>query len=587
MAKISKRSGIAAVFLAALSVFCLNCGSSVRPFPLAEPLTEDPDRTHVEQMPEEYWSPFGWDAFDQTITRPLTRVFAVDPAGPSVNVNSFDEVPNSSWFTDRIGLGGFGVDETRTGACPDELLDTTGPWTVTDAKPNGANPGFLIRAQDGRRYLLKFDGHLQPERATSADVVGSRIYHAAGFFAPCNFIVFFDPAILEMDPEAEAENALGEDIPMTQEHVDTVLAAAVQLPDGRVRASASLFLDGRPIGPWRYQDTRDDDPNDVIDHQDRRELRGARVLAAWLNHFDAREQNTLAVWVEDEQASYVRHYYLDFGDSFGSQWDWEYLTRRLGHSNYFDVGDVFVDLITLGTIPRAWEQVEISPVAPLFGYFDAAHFDPMDWEPGYPNPAFSRMRDEDGAWMARILAHFTDEHIRAALDEAHLFDPIHDAELYRLLVARRDRILHAYLRIRSPLHHFEVTGPGDAPQLCFVDLASLTGVTDGRLVRYQTQMTFGDNDTPTWSRFEEVQPTSDSATVCIELTEDGQRPVPLDSDVAPDSHQRYAVLDVFLLPESGAEPIPPARLHFYDLGELNFQLVGIERPADVAAFGSN
>ena len=70
-----------------------------------------------------------------------------------------------------------------------------------------------------------------------------------------------------------------------------------RLADGRVRVTASRYLAGRPIGPFRYYGTRTDDPNDVIPHENRRELRGLRLFAAWTNHDDTRAHNTQDVTV--------------------------------------------------------------------------------------------------------------------------------------------------------------------------------------------------------------------------------------------------------------------------------------------------
>ena len=64
---------------------------------------------------------------------------------------------------------------------------------------------------------------------------------------------------------------------ITEEDIDKVLGKAMRLKNGLLRASASRFVPGRPIGPFKYEGTRSDDPNDVIDHQDRRISLGEHV----------------------------------------------------------------------------------------------------------------------------------------------------------------------------------------------------------------------------------------------------------------------------------------------------------------------
>ena len=80
---------------------------------------------------------------------------------------------------------------------------------------------------------------------------------------------------------------------MTAADVDARLArprGALTAPTGSWRAKG---ISGKDIGPFRYYGTRPDDPNDIYPHEHRRELRGMRVFAAWLNHDDSRSINTL------------------------------------------------------------------------------------------------------------------------------------------------------------------------------------------------------------------------------------------------------------------------------------------------------
>lgn len=565
-----------------LSALSACAGQQVRPFSAGEAVWEDDDRHHVAEMPREYWSGLAWDAIDQIVFVPTNRFLRMDFAEAAENVNAFDEVPNSSWFENRLGLREMTHEELRRGACPEAVLRGDETWTIVAGKPNGANPGFIIRDEQGRGWVIKFDGrNFRDERATAADVFGSRVYHAAGYHSPCNIIVHFDREVLQIGEDAETEDERGEDIPMAEHHIDEIVSGAIRTEDGLYRASASLFVDGRPIGPWRYQGRRRDDPNDAVRHEDRRELRGSRLLAAWLNHFDAREQNTLSTWFETEDGrNYVRHYLIDFGDCLGSRWLQDGLSRRFGYSSYFDPAHVAADFLSLGFISRPWNDVEISRVAPMLGYFDAEHFDPRRWRAGYPNPAFARETPEDGAWMARIIARMDEDAIRVMLGEGRVINEEDEAELMRVLLARRQRILDHYLRVRSPLADFEVQEDGTT--VCFADLATLSGVTDASVLRYETRYYDGRFRVPVWVRTENPGGAVPPEKLCVSLVEDGHRSFGGGEGADADS---YVIVDLLLYPEPAMDPLGPARLHFYDNGEAGYQLVGIERPEDAVAPG--
>ena len=551
--------------LAALALLTA-CGGGVQKFPLKDPMWLDPDRRPFKEMPEEYFSPFAWDGADQTIFRPISRFFAVDPAGESVNVNALDEVPDSSWFTNRIGRYRMTAAQTAKGPCTTPLPSTKGPWKVTGAKPNGANPGFLMKAED-KRYLVKFDGIVQGPRASAADVVGSKIYHAAGYFVPCNRIIHFDRKILKIADDAKSEDERGDKVPMTEADLDTVFSKGIRLKDGRYRANLSLFVEGKPVGPWTYQDTRDDDPNDVVDHEDRRELRGMRVLAAWLNHFDSREQNTLATFIEAKQGGgWVRHNMIDFGDSFGSVWEPPMLGRRIGHSYYLDFPDVLEDFLTFGALDRPWDDARFGKSGPVFGYYDVESFQPADWVPGYPNPAFGRMSERDGAWMTRIMARFSDEHVRAMVATAELSSFL-ERELVRILIGRRDKIFRRWLTRLSPLTDPHVIVDAGTARLCLEDLGIVSRIAKADSRRYGARAWLGEALSPAnLGRTRLV----DGTVVCADLPK-----VAGASKTAP----QYVIVDL-VAGSDGETPTYPARTHLYHLGGSEYRVVGLERPEE-------
>ena len=72
------------------------------------------------------------------------------------NINTIDEVPDSSWFTNRIGIEPITADESRAapiaGAPPDPSR-----WVLIREKTAGIHPGFTARDAKGETWFLEFD----------------------------------------------------------------------------------------------------------------------------------------------------------------------------------------------------------------------------------------------------------------------------------------------------------------------------------------------------------------------------------------------------------------------------------------------
>ena len=517
-------------------------------------------------MPETYESSFSWDAVDNSLFRPMSKFFQVDSYGEAENVNAFDEVPNSSWFTNRIGARPLAPDEVALGYCAEgpelEFDPPDGSWLVDHGKDNGANPGFRVNVQ-GEKFLLKTDD-AQTERATAAAAIASRLYYAAGWWAPCDSVVYFKKSALKLKPGLTIKANVGPARPFDQKVLDRMLAESGRRGE-LYRAVASRWLPGVPLGPFTYEGTRRDDPSDVIAHENRRDLRGARLIAAWLNHFDSREQNSMSTWMatnpkDGASAGYVRHWYIDLGDCFGSEWTVDAVSRRLGHAYLLDFGYMLEDFSTFGAIERPWDRARRTPGATNFGYFNERDFDPELWRGEYPNPAFGRMTERDGAWATRIIARFTAEQIRAAVGVGNFTNPAHTEFLVRVLLARQRRLLARYFSKLSPLADVQISGS----RFCATDLARRTGTFPSAAFRYHAELGRGTADAAT------VQTVpGPRGETCVDL---GQAPVA--RSVADESPERYVRLRVF----NGIAP-GPLVVHFYDLGaERGLRLVGIERP---------
>ena len=558
------------------------CASSERRFPLRAPLWQDTDlrsvtlpcrrdptkkdRAHISCAPEEYVSPLAWDGVDNMIFRPFVRVLAVDPGGEAVNVNSLDEVPDSAWFTNRLGVHPMSLEELALGACDPSLLlepetAAEGTWVIDSGKGNGSSAGFRVNIPGKGKYMFKAEPPEQPERPSAASVIGAAVYNAVGFYTSCERVVYYPPSVLKLTPGLRYSANLSEERDFDRKALDKIINDSPKR--GKLtRVQASAWLPGRLIGPFRYVGTRADDPNDVIAHEDRRELRGGRLLAAWLDHFDAREQNTMDAWIADRPGKpdsspgFVRHYYLDTSDCLGSEWEWDGISRRLGLSYIVDWGDIGADFVTLGIPLRPWDRVRRMPGREIFGYFNVEEFVPENWKNEYPNAAFSRMTERDGAWMARILSRFTPEMVSTLARMADFSDAGNTAYLAFVLEGRLERILDRYLTRLSPVAEVHVEGKD---QLCGVDLAEKRRVREAASFHYAARSANG--------VFLPVTYRGD-ADICVTLPR-----VAGDGGPADDAAERYFTVTIEDGVAKGA-----LVAHLYDLGpSRGYRLVGIER----------
>jgi hypothetical protein len=253
-----------------------------------------------------------YDMLENSVYRPGDKV----PNVRAQNVNTVDEVPDSSWFTNR-------ADRRRlTGAEIAAGPDTTngpapGVWTVTSAKSMGIMAGFTMRDAAGVTWFVKFDPAGYLGMATGTEVLATKLLWALGYHVPENHLAWVRRDQLVVGDKATIRTPSGRRR-MRLADIDAVVRGAARERDGSYRMVASKRIEGQPLGGFRFYGTRPDDPNDIVSHEHRRELRGYGTFAAWLNHVDPKSINTFDTLVKEKGRSVVRHYLLDFGSTIGS-----------------------------------------------------------------------------------------------------------------------------------------------------------------------------------------------------------------------------------------------------------------------------
>ena len=550
--------------LAAVGVFAAAAAAQQPKFFPDDPVLVDDDQLDVPVAPAEIDLS---DMFDR-----FAHIFA-DLGDPepteALNVNTLDEVPDSPWFTNRHGAERMSAAALRRGPDTGDGPDTSTPWRIFRSKIGGVTPGFQIIDGRGDRYVIKFDPPGNPELSSAAEIIGTKLFHAIGYHTPENYIARVDPeAGLAIEPGTVIADDFDDEVLLTPELLRRLLRRFPRLPDGRIRVAASKYLEGRPLGPFRYYGTRSDDPNDVVPHEHRRELRGLRVFAAWTNHDDTRAQNTQDSWVEARGLRFARHYLMDFGSAFGSA-GFDVQPPDLGFQYWLDLDEVKRNALSFGLRTPAYRRVDwpsLSEYAAV-GRWEAKAYEPAAWRSDYPNPAFMRMTDRDGFWAAKILMRFTREELRAVVETGEFSDPRQAEYFLDVLVERQRKTGREYLNRMNPIDEFRVADGS----LRFANLSERYGfAAPGAVYRVQ------------WSIYDNGVDRARSLGAPREQTRT-DLPLPRAPEVSPggnlfllaeihtqhDDHRRWnRRVGVYLRPVDGT-----------------FEVVGMEREADPPSIG--
>lgn len=407
----------------------------------------------AEAIPNESGSPvpprvdvtFAWETFWRYARHPIGR--GVPPAESGTDRR---QPPASSFWTPPVCVAkkdlyaGFG-----RGALPD--YDAV-IWTYAAPKTSaGAHPGFTIKAGE-KEVKVKFgEEHSEPFASRIFDALG---YHVTAIDYAPRLRVRYDRRLFRefhQRQDLRTRLQLFGFLPLYtiqyQRRFDPfAFVVGAVLRDGRRISAGELRKGLFPRAAQRKHP--EDDPANFdpvfegqvdflvtlpanveqkveagdaagrwsfggLDHEERRELRGLGLLAAWVCWFDVRPANTrLRIMREDGEIRLV-HWLTDLGGVLGK-------SKGFMSSSWQKPSDFSWRF----TAPESsGERIRI-----------------IGYQPVEPVPAFRRMDRDDARWMARWIGQLSKKQITDALRAAG-FDKATTKIYADKLIARRDHMI--------------------------------------------------------------------------------------------------------------------------------------------------
>jgi hypothetical protein len=429
--------------IGAVSLFTTGAGTQGPRFYPDDPIGREPESQDASKV-----APYEQSQMYELMYN-LFVTSGYEPSGlRAKNINTIDEVPDSSWFTNRIGTRPITADEITKGPIIGAPPDPS-KWVLIREKSSGAHPGFTAVDAKGETWFVQFDPPKFPEGATAAVAIATKIFWALGFNQVESFLTTFDPKVATIDPKATVRRPNGKRTPFMRDDMNVILENVARNPDGTYRVVAGRLLPGKVLGGYQYAGTRPDDPNDLVPHEHRRELRALRVFGAWTNLIDMKAGNTLDAVVEQDGRSIVRHYLQDVGSTFGvganGPHDWDE-----GWEHTYDGPPSLRRLLSFGLAFSPWQRAAYEE-HPSIGRFEGVAFQPDTWKPRVPSVAYLELRADDAFWAARRVMAFTDEQIRALVSTGGFSDGRAERVLGDVLIQRRDKIGRTYLTAINPI----------------------------------------------------------------------------------------------------------------------------------------